>query len=308
MMIAPGAVAADYAAHIPPAEIAKAGVKVVCRYIGGGAWKQLTPAERDGLWANGVGILLNWEAGAADPLKGAAIGKSHGEAAKRAAIALGYPLALPIIVSVDTDFVPKQHSAVIQAYFREFKQASGWSLWAYGEADVIDFLFGLGLISGGWQTVAWSGGRISRNAYMLQKTGTTFHPELSHFGTRVDHNEVLKPVLAWGPPIPEPPVVEPPVQVPVEEDVTKLIQPFDGLAPDSAVFVVHGPFARWVGNRDGRDGVAIMKATGAETEPGGNPHPVKRIELSTYFLVGDAPQYPEGYAGPRTSRADFLDS
>jgi hypothetical protein len=88
------------------------------------------------------------------------------------------------------------------------------------------------------------------------------------------------------PPAPPIPVTVPGPASPAEEDPMRLIQPFDGLAADPAIFVATGHLATWVA-----DGNLIpeLKAAGASCEPGGNPWPVARGDLKRLYLVGPVP-------------------
>jgi hypothetical protein len=94
----------DYAwARPSPAAIAGAGYSGVLRYLSFEPSKNLSPAERDGLWAAGLSIGLVWEATAQAPLQGFSRGQSDARNANDQADALGWPGNVVIIYAVDFD-------------------------------------------------------------------------------------------------------------------------------------------------------------------------------------------------------------
>ncbi len=101
-------------------------------------------------------------------------------------------------------------------------------------------------------------------------------------------------------PDPPLPIVEP---EPVEEEPMRLIQPWDDLVPDAAVFVQTGHLVTWLPTGDD---VARVRALGATCEPGGAPWPVARQALKGYVLAGPTPRYADGTPGGRTVPSDFL--
>ena len=111
-----------------------------------------------------------------------------------------------------------------------------------------------------------------------------------------DVGQLLAPLPSPNPPIP-------PVSPPVEDDVPKLIQPFDGFQPDAAVFVLSGHVATWLPTGAH---VEAQKARGATCEPGGNPWPIARAELANFVLAGPPPVYDASTPGGRTVAAHFL--
>lgn len=187
MGIAPDAF--DYSwARPDPQQMASAGIRVVARYLTGSG-KAIDRTERARLHAAGIGIVLNYEMDAGAAFGGKAQGKADGAAARAAAKALGAPKGTPIYYSVDHD-VTSQMSAV-KAYLKA-ADSRDYPARCYGEADVLD-AFG----RPGWQTYAWSGGRMSRHAVLYQYlNGQSFH------GSAVDHNTILDSAAlgAWWPP------------------------------------------------------------------------------------------------------------
>ena len=122
-----------------------------------------------------------------------------------------------------------------------------------------------------------------------------------HYETTLDGWPLATPVATRlaPPPIPAPvPVPQPtPIPLPMEEDMPRLIQPFD----DSAVMLLDGLTCTWVA--DGNVAASLFEAgivPDAVTV-------VKRNALKAFELVGSPPQYPAGriYRPGRTVLADF---
>lgn len=121
--ISPGARGADFVG--PTAAIddwldANDAQFVVRYFAGGGTWKHITPAEIAHHHARGIAILLNFEGSTLDYTGGAARGTLYGVKARLEAERLGYPLELPIIVSVDTGLLSTQlpiAAAYVLAFF-----------------------------------------------------------------------------------------------------------------------------------------------------------------------------------------------
>jgi hypothetical protein len=176
-----------------PAQAAAAGIKLVCSYLSNDPSKNWTPAEIRSYHAVGIGCEMNWEGFAAEAKGGAAAGTTNATTAVRLADALvagvGYksPTKLGIAYSVDFDTTPGDY-AVIDAYFRAIRQVHGgrYLVGAYGEADLIEHLFAAGLIDFGWQTYAWSGGRLSNLADLYQYSNNE-----SLGGAAVDFNRII---------------------------------------------------------------------------------------------------------------------
>lgn len=197
-MIPAGALVVDYSFARPNlADLKARNVVGVSRYIGGSAGKDLGAGERDAIWAAGLVLIpLNWEAGNADPLQGAALGKTHGIEAARQANLLNYPKSLPIVVSVDVGTTEAQWAA-IGDYFLAFHLASDWPLAFYGGTNLGNHLAQLGLIQWIWKASAssWST-QASNHVVMVQQV--TLPPNLAGV-SGVDANYVVQPFPAWTP-------------------------------------------------------------------------------------------------------------
>lgn len=168
----------DYSWGRPsPQKMAAFGIKAVCRYLTGSG-KAVTRAEIDALHAAGIGVVLNFEQSAGDAKGGSSRGRAAGAIARATAKSLGAPAGTPIYYSVDFD-VTTEMPAVL-AYLRA-ADSPDYPARAYGEYSVVE-AFG----RPGWQTYAWSGGRLSDHAVLYQfRNGQTFD------GSPVDYNQII---------------------------------------------------------------------------------------------------------------------
>lgn len=102
---------------------------------------------------------------------GSVAGGADGVFANAWADAHGVPATLPLYAAVDQDVVTVSDMALAVAYITAFgavkRQGRG-----YGEYDLIERLAAIG-VSHGWQTCAWSGGRVSSHAAIYQRLGHT---------------------------------------------------------------------------------------------------------------------------------------
>lgn len=184
------------------AAIAARGYRFAARYLSHDrTGKTLTAPEVADLHGHGVGISLVWEDSASGALGGAARGVSDAQEALRQANALGVPGDKPIFFAVDFDATPGQQG-VIDAYLRGAASVVGAPrVGVYGGYWVVKRCYENGTAAWGWQTVAWSGGRVHPDAHLYQ-TGA------QDFGGGADINEARRGDYgAWlpGPPPPPPP-------------------------------------------------------------------------------------------------------
>lgn len=225
MMLQPGDIAVDYSFARPdPQAMVAAGVKLVVRYISPSRAhpKNLNAAERDALHTAGLAILLVWENAVADPAKGAALGTSHGTQARAYALDLGYPTGIPIIVAVDFNVQPAQIPHPVIDYLRAFRDAASWPIGVYGGKLAVDNAAIWDVSTLGWQTEAWSAGKVSTYADCLQHIHA--RPQIAALGA-VDDNTVLHAFTAWSAPIPTPPAPTPtPTPTTEADDVRYIVQ------------------------------------------------------------------------------------
>lgn len=166
----------DYAGgRISGADLKKAGVKFVCRYLTDGRpslpGKQLLPKEFEDLQANGIAVVFNWETTANFMLGGAS------QAAKDAATALAYIRSMPnapehpvVYFSADWDATPAQQ-VPINAYLQTAGDILGGpnKVGIYGGYWPVSRALNAGLCKYAWQTEAWSGGNIDSRINIMQR-------------------------------------------------------------------------------------------------------------------------------------------
>jgi len=170
-----------------------AGKRFVSRYL---AYtpnaKVLTKTELTALHAKGFGVVLNWEQATGDMGRGRDVGVAHATEALKQANALGAPASVPIYFSADFDTNATSRGAVA-AYLDGCASVLGLArVGVYGEADVIDAMIPAHA-TWGWQTYAWSTGRVSDKAHFYQyKNGVQLA------GADTDLNRSLKDSFgAW---------------------------------------------------------------------------------------------------------------
>ncbi len=226
--------ACDYSDARPsPAAIKAAGYIAVLRYLSPFPQKNLSPAERDALFAAGLGILLVWESTANRATADQAAGAQDAAWANNMADTLGYPADCPIFYAVDTDVQWPQ----VAPYFEGARSVARRPVKVYGSAAICGGAATAGYGADQWQTCAWSGTTISQNAAIYQRLGPTL--TIPNEQGQYDEDVILKPVALWAqssPPFPP----SPPSPSPQEPDMT----PFAVVDSDGALHV----FARSAAN------------------------------------------------------------
>lgn len=207
--------------------------------------KILTPSKRDDLAAAGLGLMLNWEGSAGDPLQGRSLGQWHGAYAERLANSLQAPVDLHIVISCDVNISPANWAAC-DAYWSGFAGETQRPLGAYVESDYMEHLDAEGLASLFWWPAAasWSNGRISSLSHVQQLLGYVL-------GGTCDANVLLRETPFWYPHLDKP--LEPDVIIPapplVEEDMPIYRISYGdipGLDGDGAVYELVGGARRHV--------------------------------------------------------------
>lgn len=194
----------DYSFARPdPASIKDQGFIGVVRYVSPNPGKNLTIPERDALRAAGLAIGLVWEWYAQRPLEGEQAGIEDARAALNQAAALGFPAYLPIYFAVDWD-ATEQQQGPINAYFQGVRSVfAGRKVGAYAGFYPLKRLFDAGLISHGWQTYAWSGGRWDNRAQLRQTLNGQWNGSVD-FGETMADDHGLWTVEQQAQPAPEP--------------------------------------------------------------------------------------------------------
>lgn len=171
----------DYSYARPnPQQMRNAGVLGVCRYVSPQSGKNLSAAERDGLFRAGIAVALVWENAADDALH-PEYAADQARAAVAQAQALGYPRGAGLYNACDFDVTAGQWNNACRAYYQTWAQAvraAGYRSGIYGPYDALDWAFRDGSVDLGWQctaSYAWSQGRSA-----------TPHPRASVNQYRVD--------------------------------------------------------------------------------------------------------------------------
>lgn len=177
----------DYAwTHPDPSRIKQYGYEGVVRYLSKDPSKDIGAAERDALRASGLSIALVWETTANRAGQGRDAGITDAREANARADALGYPRECVIFYATDYD-------ATVQAvtpYYQGVHDAGGRPAGVYAGLAVCESM--MTLVPYGWQTVAWSGGKVSDKAHLYQR----LHPT-KPLGGDYDENIVLHEYPAW---------------------------------------------------------------------------------------------------------------
>jgi Domain of unknown function (DUF1906) len=169
-------------------QLKTSGVTTVMRYIG---WdgvgvfpntgKNLTKAEADRYLSAGISIGLAFEYTASAAALGSDQGSKDGQLAKDQLSQVGAPIDAGVYFAVDydtPDYAPGLANTSgnsmaklgpIGQYFKAINDLrGGYRVGAYGGYWVIKRLFDCGLITLGWQTIAWSGGNVDSRISLLQ--------------------------------------------------------------------------------------------------------------------------------------------
>jgi hypothetical protein len=182
----------DYAGgRIAGADLRKAGVAFVCRYLTDGGpglpGKQLMPDEFTDLQTNGINVVFNYEttanfmmtdSGATDAQKALAYIRSLP----------GMASANPVIYfSCDFDEAPNQQATINQFLTDAGTVLGGPSkVGIYGAYYVCQRALDAGVCKYMWQTEAWSGGNIDSRVNIMQRNGLGY---LTIDGVQCDQNQ-----------------------------------------------------------------------------------------------------------------------
>ena len=239
----------DFSTNPSGAAIAAAGKSFVVRYVPyGGQTKGLTAAQLADYRANNLAVALVMETTTQRALGGVIIpdvddayaaslgiarpahitpdyaGAADAWYADTQVRALGFPANQPVYFAVDFDANVGQRTITatdpdrrdeLAAYLRG---AAGSITLArvgvYGSFWVVEWAFANGLVTFGWQTYAWSGGRVSARAQLYQ-----YRNAVTLAGTTLDLDRSQAVNFGqWAPPLPDSSTggdVDPVTQVPV---------------------------------------------------------------------------------------------
>jgi hypothetical protein len=204
------------------AALRAAGVTAVGRYIG---WdsvsgfpsigKNISTSEIAELHGAGITPFVSFEYASDAPSRGSGQGSADGNLATKQMAALGAPPLLGVYFACDwdmPDYDPGLPDTAANArkklgpvgdYFATInEQAPTYRVGGYGSYYAVKRLFDAGLITLGWQTVAWSGGQRDTRAQLYQTTG---HVSIGgadldiHEGNAADFGQWIttQPVTNW---------------------------------------------------------------------------------------------------------------
>lgn len=191
----------DYSyTKIPGADLARAGISFVCRYLSHDAAKNLSLAEVQDLRASGIDVVSVWESTQFRPLDGEAAGRDDGLEAMRQASSLGASPGAAIYFAVDFDVAgrPQPDIGAILGYFRGVRQSVGpYSPGVYGGLGIVNLLAANpGLVDYYWQTYAWSNGQVDARTHIYQ-----YQNNVALGGVNIDRDRALQePFGQWGAP------------------------------------------------------------------------------------------------------------
>lgn len=165
----------DYSAGQPgAANIARAGFDGAVRYIGFPERRKCTThSELDSYSRNGLGMALVFQDGTGDFLGGYSAGQQNARRARAHADDIGFPRNRPIYMAIDRDVVSEHDFGLMLAYLDGAGSVLGSAnTGVYGEYDVVRRALQGGHAAYGWQTAAWSGGKLFAGAHLYQRIGT----------------------------------------------------------------------------------------------------------------------------------------
>jgi hypothetical protein len=154
------------------AEVKVAGFIGVMRYLSNDTTgKNISAEEATEIRSAGLELGLVWEDTSNAVLGGAARGTADAKTALAQAQAVDY--TGPLYFAIDYD-APESDQAAIAAYFTAVAQVIGLGRTrAYGGYGPLSRLYAAGLITGDWQTTAWSGVNRNSEASLFQ-TGAQY--------------------------------------------------------------------------------------------------------------------------------------
>ncbi len=160
-----------------PGAMGRAGYTFAIGYVSPNPAKNVSAELLAAYRNSGILVGLVWESTAGRALEGQAAGVADGQAAEDQANAVGYPVDAVLFFAVDQDTTAADYPA-IQAYAESFNAVTRRPVGIYGEADVIDHFVTPGKppVQYGWQTLAWSKGRVSEKADLFKRVGHPSRP------------------------------------------------------------------------------------------------------------------------------------
>jgi hypothetical protein len=170
----------DSTSMVPIAGHRQVGSTFACRYLSPEPWKNCTAAEVSEYRHGGIDLVLVFEDGAQNALRGHDAGQRDAAFALAQATGLGVHEHCAIYMAVDFDTSPDP--SAIDAYFDGCRVVLGDRCGIYGGMTSVSRQMDRG-VKYGWQTYAWSGGRWDPRAQVQQ-----YSNDHTVAGVGVDYN------------------------------------------------------------------------------------------------------------------------
>jgi hypothetical protein len=172
----------DAASEISLATLRAEGASFVCVYLAPGgtsSWKVRAPATIHAYLDAGLRVVFNWESdgtpGAGTTTGASAATQSQQQLENYRAhceqCATWIPSGAPVIFTFADSAAPDR-TRLAAAHDGAASVLGRSRCGGYGGVDTIGFLFDRSLITYGWQTYAWSGGRRDDRAQLYQRLNT----------------------------------------------------------------------------------------------------------------------------------------
>lgn len=186
----------------PPQDIVDEGYTGVGRYLGydyGPGGRDISKEEMQSYLDKGLQVFFIVESGNNSVRQGWAKGVEQANMANDRLHTLGVPTNTRIVgTAVDYAASLDDLRGPIAEYAKGFNSVSDYSHIPYGNDRALDILCGeLKMYDCGWQTRAWSGGRVSKYACMMQEVGYVLNNTSDHNSiySMEDVNKLLHPVV-----------------------------------------------------------------------------------------------------------------
>ena len=197
--------------------------------------KGVTKVEATAIRAAGLGLVVVYESYAKRANEGRAAGIADGKTALAFARSIGFPETRPLYFAVD--FQPTTADlAHVDAYLQGVAFSIGLArTGVYGSYAVVDHCYARITARFFWQTYAWSSGKVSPHAHLLQ-----YQNGVMVAGANVDLNEsrqwdfgsweaTVKPAIVW-PKLPVKPATKPVVKPITTKPAIHIMSPSEMLA------------------------------------------------------------------------------
>jgi len=215
----------DYSHSRPDLRRVKAlGYGFCVRYLFGdgtvASGKGVSKAEAAAIRAAGLGLLVIYESYAGRALEGQTAGVADGKRALAYARAIGFPDNKPIYFAVDIPATAAQQPAIDAYLYGVGSVIYTARVGVYGSYGVVERCHASGFACWFWQTYAWSAGKVSAHAHLLQySNGQTVA------GASVDLNESQQFDFGAWEPVRAPVVVRPVVAKPAINPPKPAVKP-----------------------------------------------------------------------------------